>query len=61
MLNGLGALRSPTPFIVNKNAMAALTGWLSGDFWSNQINPVTTTWTALYAPVTTTWVLVPGS
>ena len=68
MTSGLNAVESEgSPFIVNKNGLAAVTGWLSGNefwypcydvivtAWSACYSPVTTGWTASYAPVTTTW------
>lgn len=57
MTNGLIAVGSEaSPFLVNRNAVAALTGWLAGDFWSSCYDPISTSWAACYSQPVTSWV-----
>ncbi len=44
-----------SPFIVNRNGIAVVTGWLAGEFWSSCYDPITSTWTACYSQPITTW------
>lgn len=56
MTNGLVAVSSEaSPFLVNKNGIAAVTGWLSGEFWASCYDAISTSWSACYSAPATTW------
>jgi len=56
MTKGLNAVMSEaSPFIVNRNGVAAVTGWLAGEFWAGCYDPITTSWAACYSQPSTVW------
>lgn len=55
MTKGLDAVMSEAPFIVSRNGIAAVTGWLAGEFWATCYDSITTSWAACYSAPSTSW------